>query len=315
MWEIRCRNFFTFIVFIAYYSISLYTNAVEIVIPSVSVNTGECFAINVNLYKVEDEEIRTAVIVFAFDPVRIQIGCNTDFIPETGVNPIVFEQGTSVDEQPILLSNNLIDIDIKYSVAIYPQGIMVVVLWDGMNKIPPGLLFTVPCKLTENVIPGDKLTTPLISQEEPVYIKRTFYENQVESQAFYCSLADTNALPVNTTLTYGTIFVKNASEGEITEGEGYTEEGTLEGTNPEGTEEGNLPEGIIEGIIEGQTNEGNILEGTLEEGTREGENPVCGCSKKQGMKQQNISVFLQFLKINNLNIGFMVALVVILRQL
>lgn len=319
---VRVKNFLILFIFLGGSGFSLFGNAVEIAIPSVSVNTGECFAINVNLYKIEDEDIRTAVIAFAFDPFKIQIGCNQKLNTGTFNEPAVYEPGPSMDEQPITLSNTLLDVGIKYRVAIYPQGVMVVVLWDGTGKISPGLLFTVPCKLTEYAIPGDKLIMPLISKEEPIYIRRTFPDNQVESQSFYCSLADINALPVNPVLTYGTVYVRSISEGEIIEGEGNSYEGAFEGIisegigegNVEGTNEGNSPEGNVEGAHEEGITEGNSSEG-IPEGNASEEVTTCGCQNKHGItKQENISL-LQMLQMNNLNIGFMVALVVILRQL
>ncbi len=307
---IRSKFFFIFVIFIVFCFFSLYSNAVEITIPSVSVKTGECFSINVNLYQIEDEDIHTAVIAFAFDPFKIQIGCKQKLNTGTYNEPAVYERGASIDEQPITLSNTLFDINIKYRVAIYPQGVMIVVLWDGTDKIPSGLLFTVPCKLTEYAIPGDKLITPLISKEEPIYIQRTFHDNQVESQSFYCSLADINALPVNPVLTYGTVYVKSMNQGEIEEGEGYIGEGTFEGVNAEGTEEGDILEGRVEGEEEGQNSEGNISEGTSE-----GENGICGCSRKRVIQQQKTVSLLQIFERNDLNIGFMIALVAILRRL
>ncbi len=302
----RSKNGFIFFIVICCGFVSLYSTAVEISIPSVSVNTGECFAIDVNLYKIEDEDIRTAVIAFAFDPFKIQIGCETNFSSGTYNNPEIYEQETSTGEQPVILSNALVNINIKYRVAIYPQGVVVVVLWGGTDKIPPGLLFTVPCKLTVKAIPGDKLITPLISKEEPIYIQRTFPENQVESQSFYCSLANINALPVDATLVNGTILVKGVNEGDIQEGEG----GGFEGVYPEGAKEGEIPEGILEGTIEGQTNEG-----TISEGIPEGEKFVCGCNRQQEITRRETASLLQILRSSNMNIGFMIALVVILRRL
>ncbi|MGC8737983.1 MAG: hypothetical protein ACP5UA_04965 [Candidatus Hydrogenedens sp.] len=302
MWE---KRFTILFVFIGFCFFSLSSNAVEVVIPSVSVNTGECFAININLYRVEDEDIRTSVIAFAFDPLKIQIGCNNSLNSDTNGEPWVYDSETSDGEQPIVLNNSLLSIGIKYRVAIYPQGVMIVVLWDASEAIPAGTLFTVPCKLKDGAISGDKLNTLLISKDSPIYIMRTFPDNHVENLTFYCSFADINALPVNSTLISGYVYVKNATDGEPEGGEGYLE-GGFEGTSIEGTTEGS----IVEGITEGTSSEG-IPEGN----STEGERPICGCRERYSPEQRNMMSFLQILKLNNMNIGFMIALVVILRRL
>lgn len=303
-----------FFALIGFYIVSLSSNAVEVVIPSVSVNTGECFAINVNFYKIEDEDIRTSVIAFAFDPFKMQIGCNNVFNSGTYNEPWVYDSETSEGEQPIVLSNSLLSIGAKYRVAIYPQGIMVVVLWDVSNAMPSDTLFTVPCKLTDRAKPGDKLIIALISKESPIYMTRTFPDNHVENLSFYCSFADASALPVNAALMSGTVYVKGSTDGEPEEGEGY-QEGALEGIPAEGTGEGVPVEGIpVEGIKEGIA-EGSISEGIHEGNSTEGEKPICGCREKHDTEQQSRLSALQILKRNNMNIGFMIALVVILRRL
>jgi len=298
-----------FFALIGFYFVSLSSNAVQVVIPSVSVNTGECFAINVNFYKLEDEDIRTSVIAFAFDPFKMQVGCNNVFNSGTYNEPWVYDSETSEGEQPIVLSNSLLNINTKYRVAIYPQGIMVVVLWYVSDAMPSDTLFTVPCKLTDNALPRDKLIISLISKESPIYMTRTFSDNHVENLSFYCSFADASALPVNAALMSGTVYVKGSTEGEPEEGEGY-QEGALEGTPTEGTAEGIPVEGIKEGIAEG-----SISEGIHEGNSTEGEKPICGCREKHDTEQQNMLSALQILKRNNMNIGFMIALVVILRRL
>jgi len=298
-----------FFALIGFYFVSLSSNAVQVVIPSVSVNTGECFAINVNFYKLEDEDIRTSVIAFAFDPFKMQVGCNNVFNSGTYNEPWVYDSETSEGEQPIVLSNSLLNINTKYRVAIYPQGIMVVVLWYVSDAMPSDTLFTVPCKLTDNALPRDKLIISLISKESPIYMTRTFSDNHVENLSFYCSFADASALPVNAALMSGTVYVKGSTEGEPEEGEGY-QEGALEGTPTEGTAEGIPVEGIKEGIAEG-----SISEGIHEGNSTEGEKPICGCGEKHDTEQQNMLSALQILKRNNMNIGFMIALVVILRRL
>ncbi len=294
------------VIILGCFFIPLAGSAVEIAIPSVSVNTGECFAINVELYKVEDVDIYTSVIAFAFDPFKIQIGCNTIFNLGTYNEPTVYEQDSTTDEQPIVLSDSLKNMGLKYRVAIYPQGLMVVVLWDSTDRIPSGLLFSIPCKLTDRAIPGDRLIAQLISKEEPFYIRRSFPDNNIEWQSFYCSLADVNALPVNPTLVSGIVYVKSGNDGEPQEGEG-------EGLPLEGTAEGSPPEGdISEGnSIEGNTSEGSSLEGN----PTEGEKPICGCRRKSEINRENIALPLRVLEMADFNIGFIIALVVILRRL
>jgi len=307
-----------FFALIGFYLLSLSSSAVEVVIPSVSINTGECFAINVNFYKLEDEDIRTSVIALAFDPFKMQIGCNNVFNSGTYNEPWVYDSETSEGEQPIVLSNSLLNIGAKYRVAIYPQGIMAVVLWDVSDTMPSDTLFTVPCKLTDNTLPRDKLIISPISKESPIYITRTFPDNHVENLSFYCSFADVNALPVNATLIAGSVYVKGSTEGEPEEGEG-SQEGIIEGTPPEGTGEGILPEGTGEGIpmegIKEGTAEGSISEGIPEGNSTEEEKPICGCEKKHITEPRSMLSFLQILKRDNINIGFMIALVVILRRL
>ncbi len=272
MRTIKQRSIF-FLIFAVLHIITLSSQAVNISIPSVSVNTGECFAINVELYKTEEENIQTAVIVFAFDPFKIQIGCENNFSQGTYNEPIVYEPDTTEKETPIVLSESLKDIQIKCRSVIYPQGVMAVVLWDGTDNLPSGTLFTVPCKLTDLAIPGDRLPVLLVSKNEPIYVRRTFSDSHVESQAFYCSLANIEALPVEPILMSGTVYVRMENEGELVEGEGSVLEGIEEGNPFEGTTEGNM-----EGINEG-TNEGTPQEGTQEgviEGAPEGEKPICG---------------------------------------
>lgn len=319
----RYKSEFILFAFIGLYFVSLSSSAVEVAIPSVSVNTGECFAINVNFYKVEDEDIHTSVIAFAFDPFKMQIGCNNVFNSGTYNEPWVYDSQTSEGEQPIVLSNSLLSIGTKYRVAIYPQGIMIVVLWDVSETIPSGALFTVPCKLTDRAMPRDRLIISLISKEAPIYLMKTFPDNHLENLSFYCSFADREALPVNATLLSGTVYVKSATDGEPEEGEGYSE-GGFEGTPAEGTIEGIPAEGIKEGTKEGEgakegsregVAEGNIPEGIPEGNSSEGEKPICGCREKHTTERPNMFSFLQILRKNNINIGFMIALVVILRRL
>ncbi|HOV32115.1 MAG TPA: hypothetical protein PLX23_01970 [Candidatus Hydrogenedens sp.] len=219
----------------------------------------ECSSLNVELVTADDEEISTAVIAFIFDSGKIQIGCNTAFNAGTYNVPNIYEQGYSEVlekcEQPITVNEQFLNIGIKYRVAIYPQGIFVVVFWGGVQKIPSGTLFTVPYKVLSGAEPGEVLPIVLTTKEQPVFVERTFQDEHKEWHSFYCSLSDTKALPEEVNVVSGNIKVVDLNDG--------IEEGIQEGMVGEGdgeqVQEGAIGEGDGEQVQEGDNTEGEEI--------------------------------------------------------
>lgn len=248
----NCYILFVFFVYFCFSIIPLHGYSGTISIPSMIAIPEECSSLNVNLTNIEDKEISTAVITFTFDSVRIQIGCTSAF--NVG-EPNIYEQGNTTAaekcEQPITVSEQLLNIGIKYRVAIYPQGVFVVVFWGGTQKIPSGTLFSVPYKVLTGIEPGEVLPIVLPTKEQPVFIERTFQDNHKEWHSFYCSLSDTKALPEEVNVVSGNIKVRDLNEG--------VEEGIQEGTAGEGdgeqVQEGTIGEGDGEQVQEGDNTE------------------------------------------------------------
>jgi len=281
------KNYIIFASLICFslFFLPLHAYSAIISIPSIITTSEECSLLNVELTNTEDKEIYTTVITFTFDPGKIQIGCNTAFNVGIDNEPIIYEQDYTPPlekcEQPITISKQLLDIGIKYRVAIYPQGVFVVALWGGTQKIQSGTLFTVPFKVLSGTAPGEVLPILLPTKEQPVFIERTFPDNHKEGQSFYCSLSDINALPEEVNVVSGNIAVKNLNEGTV-----------------EGIQEGAGGEGEGEQVQEGDNTEG--------------EKTFCGCQKSTGSIQKKGSIFSYLL---NIDMGMIFSLVVLLRQL
>ncbi len=312
----------TFLLLVGFNSFSA-----TIKIPGVYANLNDCISIDVEIIT-SDEEITTAVIAFTFDPQKIQIGCNTENIVTSLSEPIIYDYSnispneTKNTEPPINITDELKNNNIKYRIAIYPEGLFVIALWGSTQKIPSGTIFSVPCKILSPAKPGETLLLILPTQQTPITLERVFPDNHVEQQLFYCSLSNIEALPIEVTTIPGAICVVPLNEGTLKiEGENIQEGANQEGTHectPEGQyPEGNTNDGAIEGDGEGTNTEGSIIEGRKEEGSKEGDNShtvkvLCGCQKSETNK--NIKTKLSLYPLN-INFGIMLTLLVLLRKI